>query len=1037
MTKRAANRFGSLLHRLLSTAISPVSSDYRGAPGNSPEALESRMLLSAAQPTVDVMWDGQSVPAVQDSYVANTNNIPAFFKLADKKGFTDITSLGGTGFYEFTSALSPAQIKKIGQVHTTALASVEPNFINSIASTIPSDAYFPYQWYLQNTGQAEPYDYNLDAQFETTETPHDGTVGVDDDATAAWDVTTGSSSVYVAVLDSGVDYNNEDLAPNIWTNPNPNGQPGFPDDVNGWNFVANDNDVLDDNGHGTNVAGIIGAVGNNGFGVAGLNWNVTMIPVKVIGADGTYQTADEIAGINYVTMLKSQGLNIVVMNESLGGPSFPFDIVTSNAVKSAGKAGILDVVAAGNSSINLDNSVEGSSPAAFSINNPTVITVAATDNQGNLASFSNFGADTVDLAAPGINILSTAPTYYLPNSTDVPSTTNAPITDPDDTTAVTVSGPSATSPTVNPAFGFESGTSQATPQVTGIIALEAAANPSATPAELKAALLNGVTYDPALASVNGLPPKVMTSGTANAYLAVENILNQYVSSDTAREGSWHGAYGSQGSYVVGDSTNFPSYVNVTFQGGTPVVLQTSTAKAPALQKASDPADRVSAFEASSTSESIDLNFTDGHVHRVRLYVADLDNKHRIENIQLINTATGLVLSTQTVSNFKKGQYLTYDLRGSVQLTISNVSGPSAVYSGLFFDATPLTPASVVGTDTTTQGAKWSSVYGSQGDYIVADNNVTGTLPSYVTSVAATGATTKILAARTSNPRGLQKNVDFNHNIEAYWSSATSFNVNLTLTDTDEHQVTFYVADYEKKKRIERISELNPTTGAVLASQDIANFNKGEFVSFNITGSATFQIQNIGGPNAVLSGIFFDAPPGSPLVFEGVDTTTAGNWQASGYGPTPQGTLQDNAYIVGENFPDVDDLTSTTFTVTGGTEQILAEPSGDPRALQADESTPGNPRIEAYLFTTTTMTLDYTPADNFQHSIALYFADYQRFHRSESIIFSDPTTGAVLAKQRIFNFAGGKYYLYNLSGPVNITIVNQSYPNAVFSGFFTD
>jgi subtilisin family serine protease len=992
------------------------------------------MLLSATPLTVDVIWDGQSVPAVQDEYVVQTQSVPTFLSLANKKGFTNITNLGGTGFYQFDSDLSPAQIKQMGQVHPVALAAVEPNFIDSIASTVPSDAYFPYQWYLQNTGQAEPFDYSL-TNFESTgsldpvfpsDSPHFGTPGVDDDATAAWDITTGSSNVYVAVLDTGVDITNEDLAPNIWTNPDPNGQPGFPNDVNGWNFVANDNDVMDDEGHGTNVAGIIGGVGNNGFGIAGLNWHVTLIPIKVIGSDGTGQTADIIAGINYVTMLKSQGINIVAMNESLGGPTFPFDIVTNNAIKAAGKAGVLDVVAAGNSSLNLDNTIPGISPANFSINNPTVITVAATDNQGNLANFSDYGADTVDLAAPGINILSTAPTYTV---TEPPTLSNGD----DPTYSVTVTGPP---PDVNPAYGFESGTSQATPQVTGIIALEAAANPSATAAQLKAALLNGVTYDPALASVNGLPPKVMTSGTANAYQAVENILNQFISSDTTRGGSWHGAYGAQGSYIVGDSTNFPSYVNVTFQGGTPVILQTSSAKAAALQKASDPASRVSAFEASSTSESIDLDFTDGNVHRVRLYVADLDNKHRIENIQLIDAATGLVLSTQTVSNFKNGQYLTYDLRGSVQLTISNVSGPSAVFSGLFFDVTPSTPASVVGTDTTTQGSKWASVYGSQGDYIVGDNN-TGTLPSYVTSVAATGATTKVLALRTSNTRALQKNVDFNHNIEAYWSSTTSFNVNLTLTDTVEHQVTFYVADYEKKKRIERISELNPITGAVMATQDIANFNNGEFVSFNITGSATFEIQDIGGPNAVLSGIFFDAPPGSPLVFEGVDTTTAGNWQASGYGPTPQGTLQDNAYIVGQNFPDVDDLTSSTFTVTGGTEKILAEPSGDLRALNADGYASGNFRIEAYLFTTTQMTLAYTPADNFQHSIALYFADYQRFNRSETVIFSDPTTGAVLAKQRITKFAGGKYYLYNLSGPVDITIVNQSYPNAVFSGFFTD
>jgi serine protease len=1023
MSKRAANRFGSSLLRrlqLLGKAISPALSESRFSCRPVPEALESRMMLSSSPPTVTVMWDGQSLPAVQDQYVVQSNNVPAFFNVAGAKGFTGITSLGGTGYYQFTSDLSPAQIKQLGQAHPAALASVEPNFMNYAASTVPSDAYFPYQWYLQNTGQAEPFDYNLDNGLSGTldpnepfETPHDGTVGLDDDATAAWDVTTGSSNVYVAILDTGVDITNPDLAPNAWTNPNPNGQPGFPDDVNGWNFVSNDNDVLDDEGHGTNVAGIIGGVGNNGFGIAGLNWHVTIIPVKVLGADGSGTEADIISGVNYVTMLKSQGINIVAMNESLGGPSFPFNIVESNAVKAAGKAGVLDVVAAGNSGVNLDNpSVTGSAPANLSLNIPTVITVAAIDNQGTLARFSNYGAQTVDLAAPGINILSTAPTYAV---TSAPTLSNG-----DDPTF---------SVTVAPEYGFESGTSQATPQVTGVIALEAAANPSATPAQLKAALLNGTTFDPALASVNGLPAKVATSGRLNAFLAVENIRNQFITSDTTRGGNWHSAYGYVGSYIVGDSTNFPSFVNVNFQGGTPVILQTSTKKAAALQKASNPADRVSAFEASTTNEIINLDFTDDNIHRVRLYVADLDNKNRVETIQLIDTATDSVLSSQTVSKFKNGEYLTYDLQGSVQLTITNDSGPSAVFSGIFFDLTPQTPAAVVNTDTTTKGSQWASVYGSQGSYIIADNN-TGTLPSYVTSVAATGATTKVLAASTSNARALQKNVDFNHNIEAYDDSATNFSVNLTVNDTAEHQVTLYLADYDHKKRIERVLELNPTTGALLAAQDVANFSNGQFISFNITGSVTFEFQNIGGPNAVLSGIFFDAPPGSPLNFTGIDTTTAGNWQASGFGPT-------NAYIVGQNFPGLDDPLNPSFTVLGGTEKVLADPSANPRALQLVGGGIGNPRIEAYLFTSTKMTLEYTPADNLQHSIELYFADYENFHRSESVIFSDPATGAVLAKQRITNFAKGKYYLYNLSGPVDITIVNGSYPNAVFSGLFTD
>ena len=194
-------------------------------------------------------------------------------------------------------------------------------------------------------------------------------------------------------------------------------------------------------------------------------------------------------------MLKNQGVNIVVINESLGGPAFPFDVVASNALKSAGQAGILDVVAAGNDSTS--NDTTPTSPANFSLSNPDVITVAATDNQGKLAYFSNFGGSSVDIAAPGVDILSTTPTYPVTLTTEVQET---PLL-----------------PQFTQNYGYLSGTSQATPAVTGIIALEAALKPNATPLQLKKALLDGITFDPFLASVNGLPPKVKTSGVANAY----------------------------------------------------------------------------------------------------------------------------------------------------------------------------------------------------------------------------------------------------------------------------------------------------------------------------------------------------------------------------------------------------------------------------------------------------------------------------------------------------------------------------------------
>ena len=350
----------------------------------------------------------------------------------------------------------------------------------------------------------------------------------------AWDLETGSTNVVVAVLDTGMDITNPDLIPNLWSNPldtaaNGEDGDGFPNDVHGFNFVDNSSDVQDNNGHGSAVAGVIGAAGNNGVGVTGVNWSVSLLPVKIADDFGDVADANRIAGINYCIMLKDRGINIVALNESFASEQFPLDIVTRDAVAQAGKAGMLDIVAAGNDSLNLDRNPVGNSK--YSLIGQNVITVGAVDNQFKLATMSNFGASSVDLAAPGVKIYTTS------------SSTNAAGLD----------------------YDYFSGTSMAAPVATGIIALEAAANPSASVAQLKQALLSGVTYDPALAASNGLPALVATSGVANAFNSVQNILNDFSTSNTTHGGNWVNYYGSQGAYVVGESTTFPTSIATVTQ----------------------------------------------------------------------------------------------------------------------------------------------------------------------------------------------------------------------------------------------------------------------------------------------------------------------------------------------------------------------------------------------------------------------------------------------------------------------------------------
>ncbi|MEW6570044.1 MAG: S8 family serine peptidase [Nitrospirota bacterium] len=280
----------------------------------------------------------------------------------------------------------------------------EPNYIRRIASIIPNDTFFKDQWALHNTG-----------------TYANGTFDADIDAPEGWDVTTGNSSVIVAVLDTGIDYNHADLVNNIWINTGEtsctdgidNDGNGFIDDCKGWDFIGSsfqtsldDNDPVDENGHGTHVAGTIGAAGNNGVGISGVMWTVRLMPVKALDANGEGTDAELTAGIQYAV---SNGAKII--NASLGGPGFSNSVL--NAISSANTAGALFVAAAGNGgddSVGDNNDLAPFYPASYNL--PNIISVAATDQNNNRVPFSNYGPTSVDVAAPGVYIISTVPNWW-------------------------------------------------------------------------------------------------------------------------------------------------------------------------------------------------------------------------------------------------------------------------------------------------------------------------------------------------------------------------------------------------------------------------------------------------------------------------------------------------------------------------------------------------------------------------------------------------------------------------------------------------
>jgi thermitase len=380
-----------------------------------------------------------------------------------------------------------------------AIEYAEPNYILHIdgfkdgtpAEKIPTVSEFDKLWGMKNTGQKDK-----DGSV--------GTVGSDISAAKAWAITTGSKDVTVAVIDTGVDYNHPELKDNIFQNKadcfndgvDHDGN-GFVNDCHGWNFAGvSTNDPMDDNEHGTHVSGTIGANGEGGGHIAGVNWHVSILPVKFLTGEGSGSLDDAVKAIQYATKM-----HVKLMSNSWGGGGFSQAMM--DAITEAKNAGILFVAAAGNDADDADSTPHY--PASYQVDN--VISVAATTNQDTLASFSTYGKKSVHIAAPGHNVYSSIP---------------------------------------GGKYDTFSGTSMATPHVSGAAALVWSANPNATYAQIKDRLLKSRDV------VGGLARKVATGGRLNVYNALMGI---YPPSNEPAEGDWK-------DFDIGRSVESPHpYVN--------------------------------------------------------------------------------------------------------------------------------------------------------------------------------------------------------------------------------------------------------------------------------------------------------------------------------------------------------------------------------------------------------------------------------------------------------------------------------------------
>ncbi len=357
-----------------------------------------------------------------------------------------------------------------------AIESVELDYHIAVSepAAVVNDPAYDNLWGMKNTGQT------ITVGNRSTV----GTAGADVDAETAWQKTTGSKEVVVGVIDTGVDYTHEDLVNNMWTNTlelygedgvDDDGN-GYVDDVHGWDAFDNEGDPMDTHGHGTHVSGTIGAEANNGMGVVGMNHDVTIVGCRFLGPNGG-STSGAIACLDYMLAVKEKNnLNLKVTNNSWGGGDYSEAL--ENAISAHNDAGVLFAAAAGNNAS--DNDMSDYYPSNYDV--PNVMSIASTTNKDQKSGFSQWGLTTVDMGAPGSDILSTYP-------------------------AASVGGESR--------YAWLSGTSMATPMVSGAAALLAAIDGDITVAEMKDILMN--TGDP----IDALAGRTVSGKRLNVANAVD------------------------------------------------------------------------------------------------------------------------------------------------------------------------------------------------------------------------------------------------------------------------------------------------------------------------------------------------------------------------------------------------------------------------------------------------------------------------------------------------------------------------------------
>jgi subtilisin family serine protease len=968
------------------------------------DLLEPRTLLSVSLEQTPGQSPSQTAAAVAASTPQETLDVQ--LKPGDAGALAQLMPL----LCAAGATVTPSSVASLIQV---SLASAQIGALLSRLSTEPSVQYAAPMQMMRIAEVPNDPDFLNGDQWALN-----GVWGID--APAAWNTTTGSDTVVVADVDSGIDYNHPDLYDNVWINQaeipksvrpnltdvngdgvisfsdlnNPinqgsgrisdtngdgiitgadllapmssggwadgstqDGATAYPDDLIGWNFVNNTNNPMKDNGHGVHTAGIIGAVGNNGIGVAGTNWNVSIMPVEFLDSTGAGSDTAAAESIDYAV---DHGAKVI--NASWGASGM--DSTIAAAIQYADSKGVIIVAAAGNSTQNDDTT--WFSPASYSVDYANMISVAAISSNGALASFSNYGIKSVQLAAPGVNILST-----LANDT----------------------------------YGYLSGTSMAAPYVTGTVALVEAAHPTWSMSQVIDAVLDHTTPDPSLAG------KVTTGGVVNAAAAVANTNGPRVTAATP-------------SGAITGSSGF-STVELTFD------------------------EEVN--PATFTAASITLRGPSGTITGVSVSAVVGSNDHKFNILFPTQTAAGTY--TLVVSPTVRDWY-----GNAMNQNGNGINGQAAdAFTDTIYQA-------AAGSSDLLQVATASIATAGTAQNIT----VTALAPGGKVDTSYTGT-----IHFTSTDPSLHASLPANFTFTAANDGTYTFTAGLTLVTAGAQSVI--VADTAKPAIIGAAEDIwvdptsasslqlsglpSPDVGSTSQSFTVTAMDPYGNVATGYTGTIAFTSTD---PKATLPGNFtFTAASAGTQAFSAVlttpgtqsitatDTTTGtikGTESVSVVAPTSAVFVAQNTRLEG-NW--IGTYGSQGYELIGGPASLpsyaTVTPSGatlftwfsnttDPRALAIPNRTGG---IAACWTSPTSFTVDVNLNDGLTHDLELYFLDWGTTTRVEQVKLSSAATGTVLDTETVSSFHTGVYLEWKVSGNVLITITKTGGNNAVLSGLFLD